>query len=625
MTTSDPLIGQKLGDYEIADLLGRGGMARVYKGYDSVLARYAAIKVIEPNLLASEDEADYTERFLREARAIARLDHPRVVRIYQFGQSEDESLYYMAMSFITGRDLREILKELNRQKKRLSNAHILRILRDIASALDYAHRQNVIHRDVKPSNIMVTSDGHAVLTDFGLALNAQEGSLGNSFGSVHYIAPEQAVSSSQAVPQSDLYSLGVVLYEMLTGRVPFEDNSAMSVALKHISDLPPPPSTRNAELTTPIDAILMKALSKSPEERYPTGLALIQALEQAFLASESDEVAPAVEVKASATTVSIPPMMAAAQEKQSTFRNRTSTDEDLEATLVVTPLEQARVNGSLDDRVLKEEVIQSPVRDDTPATMRTSQFAEKWRQRGYVGIVASLVVVVVIAFLFATMLRPGDNAGIDQDTIERTDAAILAGNVDAVETTDEAASELESTPTLITGTARSTAAVEMGTESANAASMNLPDIIQASETDADLALRYDGRTLVVYNRSERRLNVSDLEYVRLNADGSDSITYRSREWAVEGIFELSPGNCLQVWTMSFVRLEEDDPPADICQSRQGIRQTVRPFWVTTQDHVYFEVREFDNLLARCAVIPRENNLRPENPEKTTCFVDLDVE
>ncbi|MBE0689867.1 MAG: serine/threonine protein kinase, partial [Anaerolineae bacterium] len=191
MNSIDSLIDQQLGDYQIIELLGRGGMARVYKGYDARLDRYAAVKVIDAQLLASEAEDEYRQRFCREARAIASMQHPNIVSIYQFG--DFENLYYMAMVLIDGCDLGQILREHIQNRTRISYGQAMRIARDIAKALDYAHEQGVIHRDIKPSNIMVMRDGHAILTDFGLALSVPEGSIGNTFGSAHYIAPEQAL------------------------------------------------------------------------------------------------------------------------------------------------------------------------------------------------------------------------------------------------------------------------------------------------------------------------------------------------------------------------------------------------------------------------------------------------
>lgn len=291
MSMTDPLIGKRLGDYMIEGVLGTGGMARVYRGYDDNLDRYAAIKVIEPQLIASAEEDEYRERFLREARAIARLNHPYIVSIYQFNQVG--TLYYIAMEYVEGRNLRDILKGYLRQGRLIPTDELLMILRDIADALDYAHKQGIIHRDIKPSNIIVTEEGHGVLTDFGLALNAVEGTIGNTFGSVHYIAPEQAISSAQAVPQSDQYSLGIVAYELLTGRVPFDDASAMSVALKHISDPPPPPTELNPNIPAEVEQVLMRVLDKEAAKRFDNAKEFVQSLEIAFeMVNKADVDAP---------------------------------------------------------------------------------------------------------------------------------------------------------------------------------------------------------------------------------------------------------------------------------------------------------------------------------------------
>lgn len=276
----DPLIGRKLGDYTIESLLGRGGMSRVYAGYDEYLARYAAVKVISADLTEA-DEAEYARRFQTEARAIARLRHPNIVGIYQFGRSA--GVYYMAQVLLEGADLRVLLKAYADRGLRMPAPEIVRVVCDIASALDYAHEQGVIHRDIKPSNIILEhTTGRAILMDFGLALSVPEGTLGDTFGSAHYIAPEQAISSANAVPQSDLYALGVVVYEMATGTVPFDDPSVMSVALKHLNDPPPPPTVHNPDLPPAVEQVILRALEKDPERRFRTGAAFADALERAY-------------------------------------------------------------------------------------------------------------------------------------------------------------------------------------------------------------------------------------------------------------------------------------------------------------------------------------------------------
>ncbi len=275
----DTLIGEKLGDYVIRELLGRGGMARVYLGYDEQLARPAALKVIDSDI-GPEFRAEYYRRFQNEARAIARLEHPNIVKVYQFGQYKD--VLYMAMAFVEGRDLKQILRELHGRKEHMPYQQVVRITEQIGTALDYAHGRGVIHRDVKPSNIMLNAEGRAILTDFGLALSAGDNTQGETFGSAHYIAPEQALSSANAVGQSDLYSLGVCIYEMLTGHVPFEEGSAMTVALAHVHQIPPALVLHNTTLPPGAQPVIDKVLHKIPTRRYETGAELALALGQAL-------------------------------------------------------------------------------------------------------------------------------------------------------------------------------------------------------------------------------------------------------------------------------------------------------------------------------------------------------
>ncbi|HLY25108.1 MAG TPA: protein kinase, partial [Aggregatilineales bacterium] len=274
----DPLIGTHLGDYTIEALIGRGGMARVYEALDEKLGRKAAVKVIE----AEHEKADeMTQRFIREARAAANLDHPNIISVYQFG--EDGNLYYMAMKLIEGHTLLNILKKRRQQKKFMEPQEVLSIASQIAAALDYAHSKGVIHRDIKPSNIMLTDENRAILTDFGLTMQlGADSTLGTAFGTPRYISPEQAMASHRAVPQSDIYSLGVVLYEMTTGQAPFDSDSPMSLALSHISNPPPEPKSVRPDLPHPVQMVLLKALEKRPENRWQTATEMVEALRSAY-------------------------------------------------------------------------------------------------------------------------------------------------------------------------------------------------------------------------------------------------------------------------------------------------------------------------------------------------------
>ncbi len=284
-TEKDPLIGTRLGDYTIQDVLGRGGMARVYRGLDENLGRPAAVKVLHiPD--DSEDER-IIDRFRLEARAIAHFEHPNIVAIYQFGESDSQ--FFIAMKLVDGQTLAQVLRDLRRTGDCLPVERILKTVGDVCSALDYAHARGIIHRDIKPSNILYdrNANNRAILTDFGLAMElGGNNTRGTAFGTPRYIAPEQAVSSQQAVPQSDIYSLGVVVYEMLTGRVPFEDESPMSIALSHITSQPPSPRSFNPAIPAQVEAVLLRALAKEPADRYQTGEEFYKALEAAYVTAE---------------------------------------------------------------------------------------------------------------------------------------------------------------------------------------------------------------------------------------------------------------------------------------------------------------------------------------------------
>jgi len=275
--TTASIIGRKLGNYQVKRLLGHGGMAEVYYGWDVKLHRHVAIKVIEVQNRSKKSEAS---RFIQEARVMANWRHENIIPIYYAG--DEENIYYYVMEYIDGYDLASIMSVYADKGELMPAIDVLRIGDAIASALDYAHKQGVIHRDVKPANVLIADDGHVALGDFGLALDLRDKSQGEVFGSPHYISPEQARRSSDAVPQSDLYSLGVILYEMLTGATPFNDPSPASLALQHISEKPPLPRTLNPSLSPKIEDVLLKALEKKPVDRYQSGSELMNALRKAL-------------------------------------------------------------------------------------------------------------------------------------------------------------------------------------------------------------------------------------------------------------------------------------------------------------------------------------------------------
>ncbi|GIK56030.1 MAG: serine/threonine protein kinase [Chloroflexi bacterium] len=274
---TDPLIGAQLDEYQLQNLLGQGGMARVYRALDTGLHRYAAVKVI--NTPHQQDEG-YIARFEREARAIAALDHPHIVTVYRYGRAQN--LLYLAMKYIEGADLHTILTGYEQDSQFMPFPEVVRLLREMGAALDYAHSRGIIHRDVKPSNVMMDGQGRSYITDFGLALLADVGTRGEILGSPLYIAPEQAVSSAGAVPQSDLYALGVILYRMVTGQLPFVHEDLLELLMLHMTAVPPSPRTIRPEISPALEAVLLRALAKEPAARFQSGQALSDAVENAL-------------------------------------------------------------------------------------------------------------------------------------------------------------------------------------------------------------------------------------------------------------------------------------------------------------------------------------------------------
>ena len=275
--TNDPLIGLQLANFRLERVLGRGGMAQVYYSWDVKLERPVAVKVIDSRF---RDNPAYAKRFVREAQTVAAWRNENIAQVYY--ADEQDGLYFFAMEYIDGLDLGRVLTSYAARGELIQRADVLRIGRAVAGALDYAHARKVIHRDVKPSNVIIDRGDRVVLSDFGLALDVEQGSVGEVFGSAHYISPEQARRSSDALPQSDLYSLGVMLYEMITGIVPFDDPSPTAVALQHLTQPPPAPRSINPDINTDVEAALLKALQKSPKDRYQTGAELMLAVELAF-------------------------------------------------------------------------------------------------------------------------------------------------------------------------------------------------------------------------------------------------------------------------------------------------------------------------------------------------------
>ncbi len=269
----DSLVGQTLGGYRLVGRLGQGGMATVYKAYEPALDRYVAIKVL-PQFFANDPV--FVQRFKREAKAVAQLNHPNIVPIYSFG--ETNNITYIAMQFVMGDTLKH-------DDQKFGFDESLRLLAPIARALGYAHQRGIVHRDIKPSNILLTDGNWPLLADFGLAQMAQtSGKLtesGVGMGTPMYMSPEQG-QGEKVDQRTDIYSLGIVLYELVTGDVPFRADTPMAIVIKHISAPMPMPRQVNANIPDYLEAVILKATAKNPDDRYQTAEEMALAMENAL-------------------------------------------------------------------------------------------------------------------------------------------------------------------------------------------------------------------------------------------------------------------------------------------------------------------------------------------------------
>jgi serine/threonine-protein kinase len=278
------MIGTVLGDrYEIIEKIGGGGMALVYKAKCRLLNRYVAIKILRDEFINDEE---FIKKFRRESQAAASLSHPNIVNIYDVGVDEKDGheIQYIVMEYIKGRTLKDVIKE----KGKLTVDETIEYSIQIAEALEHAHKNHIVHRDIKPHNIMVTEDGRVKVTDFGIARAATASTVTNTsnvIGSVHYFSPEQA-RGGYTDEKSDIYSLGIVMYEMITGKVPYEGDSPITVALKHIQEDITPPREMDSTVPVSLQNIIMRCVQKSQIDRYSTASELLTDLKKVKYGNE---------------------------------------------------------------------------------------------------------------------------------------------------------------------------------------------------------------------------------------------------------------------------------------------------------------------------------------------------
>ena len=268
----EDLTGMQLGPYRVLEPLGEGGMAAVYKAHQPGLDREVALKIL-PRQLASDPE--FVQRFEQEARLIAKLQHPHILPVIDYGQAEGYS--YIVMPFVRAGTLAKLL-----QGKPRPMPEVARLTSQLGEALDYAHSQGVVHRDLKPSNVLLDERGNCLLTDFGIARLVETTSnltaTGTVLGTPSYMSPEQA-KGDRVDQRSDIYSLGIIMYELATGRVPFRADTPLAVLMKHVNDPLPPPRNLNPDLPEAMERVILKALAKAPEDRFARAGDMVRALQ----------------------------------------------------------------------------------------------------------------------------------------------------------------------------------------------------------------------------------------------------------------------------------------------------------------------------------------------------------
>src|SRR5215831_13743398 len=279
-------VGENVGPYRITARLGQGGMATVYRAYHANLDRYVAIKVLHPAL---KEDNQFLARFQREAQIVAKLEHPNIVPTYDYSEHNGEP--YLVMKFIEGETLKSRL-----ESQPLSLDETLRVMSAVAQALTYAHEQGILHRDIKPSNVLLERGVTPYLADFGLARMATAGestlSQDMMLGTPQYISPEQAQGIKDLDASTDIYSLGVVLYELVVGRVPFNADTPYAIVHDHIFSPLPMPSKVNPQVPQTVEKVLLKTLAKNREDRYPSAVSMVDAFRTAVQRADLKELSP---------------------------------------------------------------------------------------------------------------------------------------------------------------------------------------------------------------------------------------------------------------------------------------------------------------------------------------------
>lgn len=376
-------VGMILGDrYEILEKVGMGGMAEVFKGKDHKLNRFIAVKVLKEEFRENDG---FVKKFKEEAQAAAGLAHPNIVNVYDVG--DENGIYYIVMELVEGITLKSYIE----RKSHLTVKEATSIAIQVSAGLEVAHNNQIVHRDIKPQNIIISKEGKVKVTDFGIAkATTSQTTTSSAMGSVHYASPEQA-RGGYVDHRSDIYSLGIVLYEMVTGRVPFDGDTAVAVAVKHLQEPMVLPSTYNQEISYSLEQIIVKCMEKSPDRRYQDMEDLIADLKQSLMTPDEDFV-KRVDLDSQAKTV--------VMKKENTAK--------VKAARKIEPVEEEEE----DDDEYDDDEEDDDDEELSPAVERIMTIA---------GIALAVIIVVVMLFFFSRMLGLGDKKNSEEDNKQQTE------------------------------------------------------------------------------------------------------------------------------------------------------------------------------------------------------------
>ncbi|GAB4578205.1 MAG: serine/threonine-protein kinase [Anaerolineales bacterium] len=570
--TADPLIETHLGNYRIVRPLGMGGMGKVYFAQDETLKRPVALKVIHEQYRTHEA---YRARLLAEASAIANLKHPNIVQIYSAG--EHEGILYFAMEVIGGRNLKELMGENLINGQPVNFEGVIHIGTAIAAALDYAHERGVIHRDVKPANILITPDHHVYLTDFGLALDLRETERGfhTDGGTPQYMSPEQIDHAYPVGPASDQYSLAVVLFEIFTGTVPFDGEDAEAIYQQHLNNPPPRPLSLNRHLTPDIQEILLRALSKHPADRFENCTTFMRYLTAALSDAPQEASTPRL--------IPLPAFPAGTLAKHGLLPPKPAHDPRPEKKPRPNdlPLSDSRVT-----EITRPRSSFPPPKPKPQPTPRKEQLF--WTGLGAVG----MVVILVGAFLLYQFVSTSPMFGFGTPPTETLTPSPTSPPPTAT------------FPVILPPTLTATSVPPSPTPIPPSPTL-VPATLTPSPTQptGDLfILLYDDTSFNLLNLSTRSRNISLLEFERLDFFGTVMETFSGLQWARFNAI-IRPETCMRIKISNAPFLTNPEE----CNNIFDAEITIAPnnesdFWTSRTDSSEFRVLWSGTELKRCSIL-----------------------